>query len=508
MKNAKKFLAIMLAAVMALAIAVPAFAEEEGNTITITGALSDHTFSAYKIFGGTINEDGELTGIVWGDGFNTGKVADLVSDLNTAFELELASNSTAAAVATAIADFDDEAAKTLADIFAKYTTDTKTDSEEGEGDTVVYTISGLDDGYYLVKDASAFEGENDFISDFILKLVGDADVSVKGDVPTVDKKVLDGDSYADGTTDAPVNVQVGDVLDFKIDATLPSNYADYTTYKLVFSDTADATLRLINTTGTYGLYVDDTEVEGASSLFAFSGNTLTVTIADVKALGVATSATSVITVKYQAEVLKTAVSGTANANTVTLEYSNDPHSSASTGTTPGDTVNVVTESFKLVKFDGADNKLLAGAKFTLKAGNEDVVLVKDGDNIYRVADSTDTAPATPVVIETNTTGAITINGLDADVTYTLIETEAPDGYNALENGVTVTVSAATTAATATITNGVYAESEYVVGVENNSGSVLPATGGMGTMLFITIGAVLLVVAGVVLTAKKRLYNEG
>lgn len=42
-----------------------------------------------------------------------------------------------------------------------------------------------------------------------------------------------------------------------------------------------------------------------------------------------------------------------------------------------------------------------------------------------------------------------------------------------------------------------------VNVENKSGSILPSTGGMGTTVFYIAGALLVLISGVVLIAKKR-----
>ena len=44
-------------------------------------------------------------------------------------------------------------------------------------------------------------------------------------------------------------------------------------------------------------------------------------------------------------------------------------------------------------------------------------------------------------------------------------------------------------------------------VENNKGTELPSTGGMGTILFYTVGGIMVVGAGVVLVTKKRSKNE-
>lgn len=47
------------------------------------------------------------------------------------------------------------------------------------------------------------------------------------------------------------------------------------------------------------------------------------------------------------------------------------------------------------------------------------------------------------------------------------------------------------------------EETSVVNVENKSGTILPSTGGMGTTVFYIAGALLVLISGVVLIAKKR-----
>jgi LPXTG-motif cell wall-anchored protein len=44
-------------------------------------------------------------------------------------------------------------------------------------------------------------------------------------------------------------------------------------------------------------------------------------------------------------------------------------------------------------------------------------------------------------------------------------------------------------------------------VVDTSGSTLPSTGGMGTILFYTVGGIMVIGAGVVLVTKKRSKNE-
>ena len=101
-------------------------------------------------------------------------------------------------------------------------------------------------------------------------------------------------------------------------------------------------------------------------------------------------------------------------------------------------------------------------------------------------------------LTTNAQGKIVIAGLDAD-TYYLREIAAPAGYNKLsaDQEVKIEPTASDDGKTLTLTD-VTAE------VNNQSGTELPSTGGMGTTLFYVIGGILVVGAGVLLITKKRM----
>ncbi|MBQ3062690.1 MAG: LPXTG cell wall anchor domain-containing protein, partial [Clostridia bacterium] len=85
-------------------------------------------------------------------------------------------------------------------------------------------------------------------------------------------------------------------------------------------------------------------------------------------------------------------------------------------------------------------------------------------------------------------------------TYYLVETNTPAGFNTAEP-VTVVIgeNGAITANTENVTE---------VKILNVSGNVLPETGGIGTTIFYALGAVMVIGAGVLLIAKKRMSNEG
>ena len=84
--------------------------------------------------------------------------------------------------------------------------------------------------------------------------------------------------------------------------------------------------------------------------------------------------------------------------------------------------------------------------------------------------------------------------------YTLVEIEAPEGYNLLENGEEFDLNAPEEG-NDTLTM-VYGST-----ISNNKGTLLPSTGGIGTTIFYVVGGVLVVVAGILLITKKRMSGR-
>ena len=94
---------------------------------------------------------------------------------------------------------------------------------------------------------------------------------------------------------------------------------------------------------------------------------------------------------------------------------------------------VTTDQFDLVK-DNDQKQLLQNAQFSIKSG-ESVVKVKETETAgVFVVDPTNGSETFTVA-----TGKVTIKGLDPEVTYTVDETKAPEGYNELEDSKNPTV---------------------------------------------------------------------
>ena len=193
-----------------------------------------------------------------------------------------------------------------------------------------------------------------------------------------------------------------------------------------------------------------------------------------------------IDVYYTATLNKDAtVEGKGNVNETYLEYGNTTRTDSSKTTT-------YTYAFNLVKTN-KDGVELTGAEFKLlgKDDKEIKVILKDKDkNIYSIA----TGNEIGVNIKA---GKATIEGLDKD-SYKLKEVVSPEGYNKLTSPVEFRVNGKTNVTIIERTR---------VNVINYTGSELPETGGIGTKLFITSGLSLVLICGLVLVTKLRLYKN-
>lgn len=221
-----------------------------------------------------------------------------------------------------------------------------------------------------------------------------------------------------------------------------------------------------------------------------------------------------VIVYYSAMLNRNAtIAGDGNNNETFLEFGEEH-------TTTTDSTNTKTFGFDLVKTDSQGIKI-DGAKFRIystptgyttgEGENEvsteiDVVILKDKDEkpvldgndnpIYRRARANEDG----VEIEVKG-GIVTLVGFD-NGTYYLEETEAPDGYNKLTGRQAFTIADGNLTASFDQDGKISAGSG--VQVVNKTGSMLPETGAMGTVLFISFGTFVALGTGTLLVTKKRM----
>lgn len=574
MKQAKKLAAVLLSLVLVLALAVPASAA--GNyTITITNDQTGHTYEAYQIFAGDVSDDTQqggnvegpiLSNITWGSGVDNTRYAALLAALQAdgtigARFAAINDATDAAAIAAALDGAATTDAEAFANVVSGFLSDTATASTAGDG---VYTITGLDAGYYLVKDQDeSLNGAAATATEYIVQVLGNVNMAPKdSDVPTVEKKVSEEDYHQNdgyGTTYNDVaDWDIGDSVPFKLIGSI-TDMSAYETYEYIFNDTLSNGLTLQADTIKVYIAVDkDDEVRDYTPLTAGEDYTLTlnnvengggsfsIAFNDLKtAPYIAEGNRQYVIVTYDATLNANAEIGLdGNPNSVDLQFSNNPNGDG-LGRTTEDTVIVFTYELDGTKVDGKDeNTKLEGAEFVLfNGGHTRVAHIENGklagwvalptgynsNNYQQIPYETWETfnKTTNVIMKSAAEGAFGVSGLD-DGTYHLMEIKAPNGYNLLEEDVQLVIEATTangqtwngtaadalTALTITVDQGNAEGGNLGTGavnvtVKNNQGATLPETGGMGTTLFYIIGGLLVVGAGILLVVRIRMrsHNE-
>ena len=521
MKHMKKFVGVLLAMIMAFAMTMTAFAATV--TVPSDGILKDHTFTAYQVLAGR-EEGGVLSDVEWGNGINSENFLSALK-ADTTYGSLFTDCTDAAAVAKVLGDNNSNTA--LANAVAKLAYANKTN----EGVGLTSGENTLDNGYYLVVDTTENVAAGSAYNTALLQVVGNINITVKTDAPTVEKKVLEDDKYnQDGGYGRGYNdvadYNMGDVVPFHLIGSVP-DMSRYDTYKYIFHDTLSAGLTLNE--NSIKVYVasdkagtEKTEITGWTK--AVNGQSFTVSFTDLKTVS-SVSQGKYIIVEYTATLNQNAVVGLdGNPNTVYLEYSNKPDQSGSgdkdnTGNTPEDKVIVFTYELDTTKVDGQnDEEKLKGAEFKLKnpAGKWAIV-----DSNSKVTGWSETEEGGST-LTSDENGLFKVIGLD-DGTYYLKETKAPTGYNLLSSEITVVITATTTngqtwtdgvassaltklEVTADGTAGTGDTNTGIAGitVANNKGSTLPETGGMGTTIFYVLGTILVLGAAIMLITKRRM----
>lgn len=533
------FLTCVLAFTMAFAMGLTASAADYTITINKPEGDIDRTYEAYQIFQG--NLDGNtLSDIEWGTGID-----------GAAFLTELQKNAAytsctdAKTVAEKLASFTDDPdeAVAFAKLAGKFLTTATATSSTGK-----ITVPA---GYYLLKDVTTVT--DDALSLNILKVVKDVTVNPKADHPTVDKKI--GTDISTGV--AANEATIGDKVPFVIASKVPQMQG-YTKYFFVLNDSMTAGLTYNKDVaikiGTTTLAADAYDVT-----YDDTANTMKIVIKNF--IQYKSQADADIVVTYSATLNEKADLSTnkGNKNTVKLTYSNNPNvdykgdnepdSTDPVGVTPEHVTVTYSTQLQLTKVNGADpDEKLEGVEFQITGTSIKTAVSKGhyfkqdaAGTYYQLKDGTftDTAPAPETeskyvstsvkyaevtdsteqtkmqkVTASGTTdknGLITFKGLGAG-TYYITELKTLGGYNLLTAPITVTITGTPSAtgsgySWSVSSNATFEDDMVKLTVENNKGSVLPITGGIGTTIFYVIGGLLVCGAVVMAITKKKLSVE-
>ncbi len=453
MNYLKKALVLVLALAVVFAMSTVTFANDTltDGSIKITppsGVAADatNTYKIYKVFDATSNGTAISYKLCSGDTLSEAMEA-------AGFSVDSAGNvsgpeSLNAAAIKAIAAY-----VTEADLV-------KTITATG-ADPV--TATDLSAGYYYITTSVGSVVTIDSVNP-------SAEVEDKNTVPSVDKKITGASSIDEDGKKALA--QVGTTVDYSAEITIGEGAKGY-----IFHDTMETGL-------TYNNDAAVTGVEAGESTYTVGkegDDTFTITFADeyVKGLEAGTK----LTVTYSATVNDDAITTDPLNNTCYVSYGD----SNSNNRTPDSEADVYEAKFTVTKQDGED-KPLEGAGFVLK--NSAGKYYKITDKVVSWVDSEDDATE----YKSDAQGQVqSFTGL-ANGEYTLVEKTVPAGYNGAANK------------TFTIAEHDYTSEnlEQEALIKNNAGEELPSTGGIGTTLLYIIGSILVVGAGILLIAKRRM----
>lgn len=475
MKLIKKIAAIMFAFMMVVSMSTNVKAETtEKGSIKIENAIDGKTYSIYQIL--------ELESYDKDNNHYSYKPASeqWKAFLNTTEAQNYVSINGAGYVTWKNGVDDTKAAEfaKLALAYAKTNNIQVTQSDTKIKD-VTLTFTGLNLGYYLVgSSAGALCGLN--------TTNPDVNIQEKNGVPTVEKKV----KKLNGEWGKQNSANIGDTVEFKTTITAQQGAQNYVlhdtmTEGLTFNNEVQVKLNNSESDLTGSDYeLVEPGTDGCTFEIKFQKDFLKTLRANDK-----------ITVTYTAILNKKAViDGDGNTNETELVYGNENHTEKSETKTYTYGFNV----FKYTNKNGTETGL-KGAQFSLyteESCDHAIKFKKTGD-VYRYDET-----GAITVLESPEDGRFTVEGLKAG-DYWLKETKAPNGYNKLKDPIKVTIT--------TLDNGnkqisigaggTYGNGE--VKVENNTGSLLPSTGGMGTTLIYLVGAALVLGSGIVLATKKN-----
>lgn len=502
MKLIKKIAAIMFAFIMVFSLSTNVKAEsgsqdaDTKGTITIDNAIDGQDYKIYKIFDlesysyNAEPKDGAYSYKIteqWKKFFSDEPGKDYATfDNETEYVTWKGENTDARAakLAKAAIAYAKETTNSVTAVNVDQANISKTPNTNG---TVTLTYSNLDLGYYLVDSSVGALCSLDTTN-------STAEIEEKNSQPTLEKTIVKGDEenakYLKSTT-----ANIGDSIHYHVQITVGKGANNYVFHDEIVSglkyhenDIVPFSVQITTSkAGTVKLESNDYSLHLDENKTSF---TLTIMDSFIQNL----SAGDKIYLDYFATVTADAQTDVALTNTAYLNYGNNQK-------TNEDYAKVYTYQIPVFKYTIKDGeKALSGAKFKLYRDSKDVnhiVKFNKNSNTYTY---TYNSTGNVEELESGTDGYVYINGLSAG-TYILEETKAPDGYNKLKDPITITVNQKPDGTKEIIANNV--DATGTVKVLNNTGSLLPSTGGAGTTLIYLIGGALVLGSGIVLANKKR-----
>ncbi|MBO5402340.1 MAG: SpaH/EbpB family LPXTG-anchored major pilin [Clostridia bacterium] len=477
----KRIIPFILALLLIASLSLTALADGETGSITINGISEDNTYEIYRLLD---LESYDVAAGAYSYKANAAWTAFFATDDAKAY---MTTADDGYVTWTAAEDDDTKAAfAKLALAYAQTNGIDPVKSSENTGDFVITGTSGkftgLELGYYLVDSTvGALCG--------LTTTNPDASINAKNGIPTIDKQVKEDSTEQWG---AHNTADIGQTVEYRVTINVHAGAQNYVlhdtmdngiTYKAVtkIEHVVPGSVTETLDSDDYTVKTDEDVDDGCDFEVHFSAEFCDKLETNDK-----------IIVSYEAMLNRNAViAGTGNVNTAWLTFGEGNESNEDSVTTYTYGVDIVKTNSQNTLIDGAQFKIYDAAD----GGNEVKVVLMDDGVTYRRARADETGVS--IVVKD---GKVRVVGFD-NGTYYLEETEAPDGYNKLTARQKFIISDSNLDATF---NGEIYSTGSGVHVVNKTGSMLPETGGTGTVIFTVLGSAVVLITGVVLVTKKRM----
>lgn len=556
MKTIKKIFSLMLVFLVGFALTLPANASDKVDpkdnpiidpsltTGNITIQKRGSTFSIYKILNAeakagqnvynyTVNSN--FVGLIGDDGqkFTLEKIAAMPNQLHiNKYDNEGKIESVIDPITELTSNFTTEAQTYIEDNNIQPTKTIQCPDVDGDG--AAATAENLEIGFYIIIETGTTSSSASVSSRSMLVPLpyvdGNAwnfnlEITPKDEPVNVDKSIIE-----DGEKENVSTNNVGDVLDYQVEADIPHYDAstDLASVKYIITDSLSKGLDFAALLSDVAenkkevvITVDDLNpkskpvklVENEDYTISYSASengenkvmTINFDYSKIKEY-------HSLQLNYSVKINENAVIGVAgNPNQVDLEYTNNNKTWETSK--PGDETKSFVFGLKINKVDsGVDKQALQGAEFQLLKDGTPIATYTFDENGDRVLNSNGGLTAV-----TNENGVAYLLGID-EGTYTLKETKAPNGYILPEEGLELVITDADKEGNVdgeatytlngkelTVFENIADGSVATATIENNKGFNLPRTGGAGTWMFAVGG--ILIMAGMATAFVKLRKKE-
>ena len=482
MKKMKKILAVILSLAMVLGMSMTAFAAKAGATLEVKGlaTYAKQKVDIYEIYRLDDNDNAWVAADWTKD---TGVTPDNLADSNVISALRTAALKTKATAT--------EESKELST--GKFASNVNFTGLQAGAYLVIVTDSANKTEYStMVAKTYKYDEGNNLIAPLSASVVAKAD------------------KYHTGKEADKTNIEVGDLVTYKVKTTVPYQEVKPNGQKLVTEFKVSDNL----TGATF--YLTGEAVKGTAAV-----NTITVngaTVPGFEKLSETLNGQSAFELNLMDLVKddntyagqEVVITYTALVNKANLVENN----ATSTQDPNGTTTKTYSGNATITKYEVNTTNVLKGAEFVVyrinKETNKKEYAVIDNEGWITgewTAETTkDVVPAgLGSTLTTADDGTVTVKGLKAG-DYYFKEVVAPDGYSISNTDIAFTMAETTDKTTGVVT-GVAPTQPELIKMYDSKLSALPSTGGMGTTLFTIAGCAIMVAAAGFFFASRKRVNK-